>query len=716
MFGHPGISTFSYAGVQKTNQQDAALAPRKDSAASKTQGDNTTSPDMPEVAQAVLPPVAPESPGQQRPRGTFINHTPRVFEARSPRKMNAFEAKAGALPHDACQSSFSDGNASNQHWEYKPWDVDNDLSSREVSALMRQRQSKRSNPATAPTNPTIANTSRKQIAPEASLIAMDHTSPQYSKTSIRTTHSSEVSVSPPPIEYGQPAAKKRRRQIPSKLPSTPNHVPSCRYSPLEPWVEKHRRQATNSSVASSKKNTIPVDIQAIGAASTERTIQEYFNSQPSARSFGSVARRRSSNAPNAPLPKSPEFTIPSSPPEPTGSFPIENLTVCGHSPPEIPSRSPLRLTQSPTLPFINGKTRASGDSSDFESAARGNYSPYNDKFDDGCDGDVLATPKRRTTSPFVGQAATPGSSARGRMAPPILGPKEFTTKATENDLSYYLKNTGPTEERKDEKGKKGFRILKGMGRKGGAGGVESSEGPPRRPKYQPLVPACAQETTTSGGARHLQIIIPDGTLLTNQTLTIPVHPDPSSNILISRHISVAFTDEMLNPLASPKLETAISSFNCPDASPAKPMSPMPRKSPVALKPVPVEEHPLLASREDVTRARKLRDLRRVRGERNSKATQTVESSVARALPTPAQSPMTSLQEFEEVEEEEETTAERMARIQRRSISMQRLLAKVTEELARVIGLESEDGEADLNPQLVLQASRRIRVSWSGVGE
>lgn len=229
--------------------------------------------------------------------------------------------------------------------------------------------------------------------------------------------------------------------------------------------------------------------------------------------------------------------------------------------------------------------------------------------------------------------------------------------------------------------------------------------------------------TTSGGARHLKIIIPsDTTSSSQQTMSVPLsYTTPQRR---SRHVSINFTEEMMNPLASLEVERMLSgcvtraerSFSDPIA-----MSPRsPKRPPKSPKPVPVKDHPL-ASREEQARARKLRDLQRIKRKplpTCMQLEQRPETTVV-ALHTPAQTPepvnnasVTSLHEDEGIDGDddvaEDPLANKMNRLQSRVVVLQRQNTELTEALAKIVGLELEDG--DLKSEDVLKAFRQIRYS------
>jgi hypothetical protein len=397
--------------------------------------------------------------------------------------------------------------------------------------------------------------------------------------------------------------------------------------------------------------------------------------------------------------------------EPIAIYPIDELGL-PDEPPAVPERSPKRLTN-PSFP-IHSKTTLSLDT-EFAFAAQGQYSPY-DKEDDG-----LYVPKKRILQRLdVGQADRAGSSNLGKLAPPILSHSALTasSRLRLNDLNYYLRHTGPSPEpqpAKRQRKRKGMKIFKVKQRNSLAARVGSVEGSPQRQRKQAPIPTCAREMTTSGGARHLKIIIPTDSRAGSQIVSLPV-AQPGTDRR-SRHVSIPFTEEMINPLASPEVERMFSGYETPRRSFSEPapISPRsPKRAPKSPKRIPTNDHPLL-TREESTRARKLRDLQRVKRKPLPTETKTeqVVGTATGDLPTPAQTPEPAHDQSDDSALVDDGTdsdhqSDKLARIQERVVLLQRQNTELTEALAKIVGLELEQG--DLRPEDVLKAVRRINLS------
>jgi hypothetical protein len=88
--------------------------------------------------------------------------------------------------------------------------------------------------------------------------------------------------------------------------------------------------------------------------------------------------------------------------------------------------------------------------------------------------------------------------------------------------------------------------------------------------------------------------------------------------------------------------------------------------------------------------------------------------VAGALPTPAHTPeplpesVIGIDSGHDEGLEEESSISKMARMQERAMLLQRQNTELTEALAKIVGLELEDG--DLKPEDVLRAFRQAKFS------
>jgi hypothetical protein len=731
MFGNFGISALEFAGVfeetRKRNTSATSESLKRKSTAS-TQDENTTPPTtagMQPTGHDLSPPVhfIDEFGCQQRRRGTFLNHTPRDFEMRSSKALEVYQPSRASRenysrPRPSCRAnSLNNSHASASPHAYSSSTTSHITGKHTVSnyAATIELNSKE---IMSPCSPEVHQLSARPHR-RSSSVPLARVLTYESPSTVSTGNASrEVSIRSVSSPIARPQDKKRqRRQTPFKVTS-PSLTNAARHAPLEPLVAKHRRKASHDTIS----GLLPqIETDPVGEMGTFGVIQRYFESQ----SGGPVSAPKtlchacsSPGPPDLPLSVSPEPTLAlsKSAKETLAIYPIDEFSL-PNEPPPVPDRSPKRLTN-PGFPLHTKSTKSMD--SEFASGAEGEYSPYDQN---GVLDDALHVPRKRATKRLdVGQADRAGCPYLGRLAPPILSHDALTASADLglNDLSYYLKHTGPSTDPPSSvrQRKQKMRLFKVKQRKSLAARVGSVEGSPQRARRQAPIPTCAREMTTSGGARHLRIVIPTEIPRNTQAVAGPATQRRS------RHMSITFTEEMLNPLASEGVERLLSEFEPPGRSFSEPTPVLPRspkRPPKSPKAIPVEDHPLATleaeprkSREDQTRARKLRDLQRIKRKPLPSYYEQKEQypdAVAGALLTPAHTPEPPLESSTELgsgHEEciEERSISKMARMQERVVLLQRQNTELTEALAKIVGLELEDG--DLMSEDVLKAFRQAR--------
>lgn len=723
MFGHPGISALEYAGsLQAARKRSTSeiMEPPQRMSTILTRDDNTTPPTTAdsEPTGSGLSPVVhyiDEFGCQQRRRGAFLNHTPRHFEMRSPvevyRPSTAFNENY-SRPITSYQATPGDNSHAyaGQHIYHMSTDLAStekrmtinpeapaELDLNEVASTMRLEVYRPSaNPHRRSTSMPLTRIVTHQ---PRSIFLSDQ---QGQEDSVRSTTNS--------VAYPQ-EKKRQRRQTPFKIGS-PKSTNAPRHASMEPWVAEHRRRGTNDTV----DFLPPLPTEKDEEFGTFGVIQRYFDSQTGGPVSSPKALCKScSPCSSDVLPPPAQPTHQSLLIEPAAGFAIDEFDLHNEIPPAVPDRSPKRLTNS-CFP-IHVESTVSIDS-EFVFAAKGQYSPYDEESG------ALHVPKKRMEKRLnVGQADRAGLSNVGKLAPPILSHDALTaTSHLElNDFNFYLRNTGPSPEPQltsRPRKTKGMRMFKVKQRKTLAARVGSVEGSPQRARKQTVVPACAREMMTLGGARHLKIVIPTETSPGGHTVALPVVAQLKKKHQPKR-ISILgdFTEEMLNPLASPEIEDMLSGFRTPPRKLfSEPISKSPRsakRAPKSPKPIPVDNHPL-ATREEQTRARKLRDLQRIKRKSLPVYTQSDKhvDAIAGAPLTPAQTPEPKCgssvcsAHTDKSYMETDKADNNMVKIQERVVSLQRQNTELTEALAKIVGLELEEG--DLKSEDVLDAFRRIR--------
>ncbi len=752
MFGHPGISALEYAGTlaetkEQSRRASVPLLPSlKRKSTAETHNDNTNStPAAATIALETRLSLAPvhyidEFGAQRKRKDMFVNHTPRDFDTRAPQNVEVYRPSTSSSNENYSRprinSLASRRSSTGPALEQKRLTVNPgspfELDSTEVGVASSPKMFTSSPPMSPEVyRPMAAPPQRRSISsPMTKIITYQ---PRQARAVISNTHQKrEVLVrGTNKPDYDMKEKKQPRRQTPYKVTAPPANT-GLPYASLEPWVAKHERNASRSDTNSDKPTQ--EDLEKLEEVAPLGVIQKYFESQADTResSLRRVRHRHTPSPPKMPLPHSPDPLLRSR--EPVAMFPIDNLELITDLPPAVPERSPKRLTN-PRLPFR--KESVTSVDSDFARAAAGQFTEYEQRASE------IRVPKQRIQHAMVGQAARAGTSCLGRMAPPILGHDALTASSDLglNDLSFYLRNTGPATDiaaagRQHIRG--GPKIFK-VKRKSLAARVGSVEGSPQRARQKPKVPTCAREMITSGGAKHLKIVIPR--LSGTDNLTFPAAIAGSQEHKVQpRRMSLSFTEDLLVPsLASPAVERAIQgfsshdrtsrSFSAPNIMEAAANAMRKEKSPpISPVPVPVLEHPLAErplSREEQTKARKLRDLKRIRRKEvppsisGSGSTQHRNSDTgAGALPTPRHTPELGCDVMVgdsavEIEVLEESSADKMFRLQERVMLLQRQNSALTAALAKVVGLELENG--DLEPEYVLQTFSRCRQSRTPSG-
>jgi hypothetical protein len=731
MFGHTRWSVLEYAGMLeescKTNTSVTSESLKRKSTA-WTQDENTspTTAGTQSTGYDLSPPVhfIDEFGCQQRRKGTFPNHTPRAFEMQSTKLFNVYQPSGTAKENYSRPRtshgthSFSNNRTTTSSHAYNSSTVFHTAGESTPNEFGNaiQPDSKEISSSSSPKvyQPSAKPRRRSSSVPLARVLTYE---PRSTFSSEHVGRDTSIRSASSPVSRPQDK-KRQRRQTPFKVT-----IPSARHAPLEPLVAKHRRKASYDTMS----ELLPeIETEQVGEMGTFGVIQRYFDSQTGGPVSVSktLCHAYSPDPPSVPLPMSPEPPLLESTKRSMEIYVIGEVDL-HEPPPAVPNRSPRRLTN-PTFPVQTEPIISTH--GDFVSIADEQHSSSdeNDKLEDD-----LHVPKERISKRLdVGQAGGVGSSQVGRLAPPILSHDALTASADLglNDLSYYLKHTGPSTDFQPtvQQRRTTMKLFKAKQRKTLAARVGSVERPPERARRQTSIPTCAREMTTSGGARHLRIVIP--TESPHYTPVVAVSASQSWTQRRSRHISITFDEGMLDPLASPGVERMLSGFEVPsrpfsEPIPASPRSP--KRPPKSTKAVPVEEHPLASepepephtSREDQTRARKLRDLQRIKRKPLPEYYEQKEQhsdAVAGALPTPAHTPEPLPESNVEVDSghdggiEDESSISKIARMQERVMMLQRQNTELTEALAKIVGLELEDG--DLRPEDVLKAFKRIKTS------
>ncbi|EDU48277.1 hypothetical protein PtrSN002B_002987 [Pyrenophora tritici-repentis] len=720
MFGHTGWSALEYAGAfeaARLRDTSATLESLKRKSTASTQDENTTPPSTAGTQPTGSEPSSPvhfidEFGCQQRRKGTFLNHTPRDFEMRTSRPDSVTTSQGNysrpRTSHGTTSPSKDQGFTSPH--AYSP-SVGSYMS--DVQTMIRPKAPvELDSMEVQASSPKVPQSVERQIrrslsVPTARVLNYE---PRSTISSGYMSRDDSVGCESPPISPLQDQ-KRQRRQTPFKI-ANPK---AARHAPLEPLVAKHRRKASHDTVI----ELLPqIETDQTGEMGTFGVIQRYFDSQTGGPVLASKSHPQVCSTdpldgyPPASGPASLKTTI-----EPIAIYPIGEL-VFNEPPPAVPDRSPKRLTN-PAFPLSVKSIMATGNDIDIAADGKKSSVHEHDYLED-----ALNLPKKRTSKRLdVGQAGRVGCSQVGRLAPPILSHDALTASADMglNDLSYYLKHTGPTTEPQPTvlERKKMKKLFKVKQRKSLAARVGTVESSPPGVRRQASIPTCAREMTTSGGARHLRIIIPTESPRNTQLFSTPLSQPRTQRR--SRHESITFDEEMLNPLASPEIERILAKFETRGRSFSAPVSASqrsPKRPPQSLKAVPVEDHPLAEprkNREDQTRARKLRDLQRIKrkplpsyGEKEQHV-----NAIGGALPTPAHTPEPLQSSALDIDSghdegiEEEKEVGELEQLQEKVVLLEKQTKELKEALAYIVGLELD---GDLETEKVLKAFKQVNFS------
>lgn len=709
MFGHPGISALEYAGtIEPPRKKSTSVTlSLKRKPTGSVHNENTTSPTTAPTAPLDLGKAEPEQVidefgSPQRRRGTFFNHTPRDFEIRT--ATQRVEVYRPSRPDNANFSCLRPSLQIDSNDIHHVSTDQHEYDSPGHSEAMEKRITvNRGAPVELDSREVVLNTAPEVYVPSAEFHRRSMSMPMarvitYQPKSADATDRTgrEASIGSAGTLENNESKEKQRCQTPYQI-STPKSTNVACSASLEPSVALHGPEAANNKDESTCSQAEESD----GEAATFQVIHRYFESQAK-----SLSRRSSIKCyTQPPDPLCIQLSAPSEPAAPktiseTVPFPsMMELETSSEPPPAVPDRSPERL-KNPS--FSLHATSVATTESEFAYAAEDQHSAYDKRSD------LLHIHKKRTQRRIsVGQAAPVGSPNLGRMAPPILGHAALTACSDLglNDISFYLRNTGPTMDTQitsRQRKRPGIRMFRVKSKKSLAARVGSVEGSPQRARKPIPVPACAREMTTSSGARHLKIVIPSDTPSSNRTLSLPgtmTKPQYSSI-----HASAPFTEDRVRPLTGTEAKRTMTAAAYEGSTSA----PVTSYSASVSSERGLVRNLSLASREEQTRARKLRDLHKAKGKPTPSEMQHDGS------PTPAQI-------GEQSEFREEVSQGKITRLEERVNNLEELNAELMRTLARlIVGVEVEEGK--MRREDVLRAWRLVgyegvlRGIGGGVGE
>lgn len=618
----------------------------------------------------------------QRRRGTFINHTPRTYEGRSLRRDNNNSPQCvennRCRPYTLHQGSSDESTSASYNQGDRHSSIDSfhggrvyEIAASEPAELDGRQMSRISSEQDKVWRSDLCERCRSPS------FAKDRFYRPHAVTSRRHNESPTVCSSMSMSLTGDP--KKRRRQTPYRIPK-PQWEDFSRHAPLEPLVAQHRRKVTGSNVDTLSPQ---IHLDDIKATARFMAIDEYFrnmgeSSEPAPEVVSDQQCPGQTRSENIPVPL--ELPVRSSSLEPAPTFPAEGLEV-----PNEPSLAPFEPNAERFNRPTNPPHSLSAPSlvSNFIFPCEDQYRPYKDQ------NKTRTNPRPRTRHPvlYARQASTI-SPYTARIAPPIPRHSDLIAHTKLSDFNHFIRETGPPPSPKklQKKDHWGLPIRKIRSRKAGP------SAPPAL-KAAPSIPSCTKQMTTSSGKKHLQIVVP-------KDVSSSFGAEARDVLSLRSRRDFAWTDEMLNPLASAPVESVIAGSPADgEAGPVATGVRRPRALPSCAAAVPVVKHPLAASREERTRSRKLRDLQRLRERKAGVKEERVSGE--------------GVVEKERVDEEghgemsrDEGDEYSQNGVEARVARLDHLVREFSRELAAVVGLDACEGSPE--PEVVLEAYRTLR--------
>ncbi len=661
----------------------------------------------------------------QKRKVLFLSHTSGHHEMHSPQTVEVYQTSPGSIKNYSRlrKTRHTNSNPASETDSFKVYRKSSNRSRYEKKRLTIDFDAPAELDATEPNSVPILNVFKPSKASPAKWAPLPvAVADIYQPRFVNVTNDCAEDVKT--VSTGSPIQKQRekKRQHRHTTIDLAKHISSTppRHTPLEPWVAEHRRKGTDEVTSDWAVDQIGETVDDMG---TLGVIQKYFDSQTG----GPVSPPRvlgrpySLSPPTIPLPESPEPQLRSH----KESIDVLRIDQSGFSDEiatMVPNQNDTQTTNPSTPDLTKSITLMDGD---FAFAANGNYSPYDEEVE------IPRGPKRKNSMNIkLGQVARAGSSYLGRLAPPILSHEALTASSHLglNNLSNLLKQSGPRLENikaSTTRKKNSIKQFRVKSRKNSAARVGTAEGSPYRARRQGAAsPACTREMTTLSGVKHLKIVIPTEGLSPHNTF--PFMFPQSNRRRRSRQISLTFTEEMLNPLASPQIERIFSSvepyYHRALSEPGLLRWRTPRKPPKSSKPVPVNKHPL-ASREDQTRARKLRDLQRIKKKPLSICTQAFRHSRALSSTSLKEIPASASRQsshsgvfqdcnsIDHMDQDEslrnDSPVDKVTQLENRMILLEQQNNRLTDALAKVLGLSLQEG--NLGTEEVLGVFRQALV-------
>jgi hypothetical protein len=713
MFGRTGWSALEYAGSlsemrnTKTSETSGSL---ERTSTTSTHDENSTPPTTAGTQPTgcdLSPPILfqNESRFRKRARGTFLNHTPRDYEISGSKPVDGHPPLLKSREIYSCPGAFGRVISVNED------DVFARSYGHSLSAEIYKTALRISVLPVAPIEPeskevplalskeegyhsSVAPLQRSTSVP----VARARRSEPRATLSCGYTRCEVGARSPKsPIHHFQ-ARRYLRREKSAKAAAAPSKRSASRYALFEPLVARHRRKHSHEAAGGLPQ----IETEQFEDLGIFGEIQEYLDSQAGDPflTLETCLRVCSPDPQDIVLPELPESALFGSVKGQLTTYSTRELET-REPVPAIPFRSPKRLlVPSETPPHATSSLAASND---YGTLGQGHYVPSRPihLHTDDIQVPRLRGPKRLD----VGEAGQVGSPRVGRQAPPILSHDALTANENLglNDLSYYLKHTGPSPTESQapalHRQRKRIRLFKAKNRKKETPAHAESSSPQNISKQAPVLPACAREMKTSGGVRHLRIVVPSTDNEYDMQLeSVPALPVKDQQRQLQRHASSNGFDE----------ETS-----CPARGLAVQRTLYPSPSEPALRSYSMPR----TARQEQMRASKSQDGQRVQrrppphsyhGRMTKEKFDNNGFGGGGAVCTSETIHDTIMDGYCYDEGfEEEDPASRMERLKERVVLLQRQNMRLMASLARIVGMDQNQDELDC--ETVLRASSRFEI-------
>ncbi|EOA90931.1 hypothetical protein ACJQWK_11638 [Exserohilum turcicum] len=726
MFGNAWWSALEYGGafedprIQSGAAATAGESIKRSRSTVSTQDENITRPSTAgtqPTGPSIYPPahVEHEFGFQKRAKGTFLNHTPRDFELRGSKPvMDGQRSQTAARENYSRPRIFGraksvNGKMGSRGQQYCCGFLADDDNKAEyhVSVFPVAPVRPKVKDITPPSSPEGCGPSFK-LPQRSSSVRLIKALKFESRSGHARREASTKRATSSSIDQ-DPDIRFQRRQTLLKL-TAPSPTIGAQNAELEPQVSKHRREASHDAL----KRVLPhMEHAQKGEMGIFGLIQEYLHGpgdEPGP-TYETSFHAYSTDPEKVVLPQPPE-SLPCGAAEEEHilAFPAHGLEIPEPSP-ALPERSPKRLAYS-VFP-LHVKSALSMDSTNSRTAPAQSLPLQANN--------VSAPQERLSKRIDVGQAGQVGSPQVGRLAPPILSHDALTASADLglNDLSFYLKNTGPPPEPKPAvpSRKKSLKMFIRKEKKTDAAQADSKQEGLPRVRRQPSIPACTREMKTAAGARHLRIVVPtDSPRQTQDEFVAAPQPQPQPQPQAQRHTqhyAPANDKEVVHACGDPRVQKITSGHEAHVRSISEPINTPLHTAPRLSSTQPIKEHyslpvPSKPRPQQATPTLKLRDLERERqkplpsGYLTTQGTHFESFTGAIATPESLQDPPSSsaagaaaaaAMETDSGHDEgfvDEDLALKMAKLQRKMGLLQRQNTQLRDALVRIAGLQHKE--------------------------